>query len=71
MSPEKHVPIQGYWIRFNPVTHQGKLSLQMDKDPASDVEREGLSAEDVVALTAILTRGGAEYFADGSIGIRG
>lgn len=70
MSTEKHWPIKGYWIGFNPSTHQGIVGLQMDNDAAPDLKFENLSGDDVAALAAILTRGGAEYHSSGIIGIK-
>jgi len=71
MSDEKTRPILGYRIRFNPTTRQGRIQLQLDPDKEADVDKEGLSAEDIVAITAILTRGNAYYSSDGSINILG
>lgn len=71
MSDEKTWPIKSYRIRFNPTTRQGRIQLQLDTDNEADVDKAGLSAEDIVALTALITRGGAYYSSDGSINIRG
>ena len=73
MSTEQNVwPVRGYWIGFNPKTHSGIVGLQLDKDRDSDVKFENLTAEDITALVAILSRGGAEYYrSTGIIGISG
>jgi hypothetical protein len=64
-------PIKAYKIWFNPKTHQGVAELQMDNDPPPDLRLEALTAQDVAALTIILTHGGATYYENGNIGISG
>ena len=70
MSTQQEWPIRGYWIGYDPKTHQGRVSLQMDNDAPPDIDFKNLSAEDVSALAAILTRGGAYYHVSGIIGIK-
>lgn len=69
-QPVKSWPIKGYWIAFNPDTHVGIVGLQLDNDADPDKTFENLSANDVAALAAILTRGGAEYRSNGLVVIK-
>ena len=69
-EPVKSYPIKGYWIGFNPKTREGVVALQMDNNPDPDVKFENLSSDDVAALAAILTQGGAEYRSSGIVGIK-
>jgi len=67
MSAQKGYPIKGYWIKYNPRTHQGAVWLNMDNDPQPELNLQNLSAEDVAAMAAILNSGRALYLPDGSI----
>jgi hypothetical protein len=70
MSAQQEWPIRGYWISFNPKNHLGRIALQLDNDAPPDVDFKNLSPEDVSAMAAILSRGGAFYHVQGFIGVK-
>lgn len=71
MSSPTDWPIKGYFIGYDPKTHQGRVLLDMVETQAgSEIKFENLTAEDIVVLTGILTRGGARYYKSGIVGIR-
>jgi hypothetical protein len=65
----KNWPVRDYWVRYDPATHCAKIWLSIENDPAPEVIKENLSAEDMAAIAVILLGGGARYFEDGSIGV--
>jgi hypothetical protein len=70
-TPPTDWPINGYWIKFDPHTHQGSVSLQLDNDPNPEMTIENLSGDDIAAIAALLSHDGARYYRSGFIGIRG